>query len=218
LSHKLTPFEFSSKDKPLNYSQQFTNLYKSLPISKMAQSTPLNDVFGRDSNGNPKIEYHPWPPHNHDTVEWGNLTNEDIIALVTQKVMIAVVLQNTTQNHKATVHELNVIKQLFEGFNQFHKDDKPDFKIYYCFSLILYNGEHCVTNRVRMIETELEKIAPSSATYTRVAHRMLAGHERIVTAKAWGISGDHPVVMSAYKALPGSTVDVSTGYPGPSFK
>ncbi|QKX60549.1 uncharacterized protein TRUGW13939_07694 [Talaromyces rugulosus] len=184
----------------------------------MAQSTPLNGVFGRDSNGNPRIEHHSWPPHDIDGIEWRNLTNEDIIALVTQKVMVAVVLQDTTQSHLATLGELNVIKQLFDEFNQLHKDEKPHFKIYFGFSLILYNGEHCISNRVRTIEAQLQQIAPHSATYSRVAHEMLAGHERIVTAKAWGISGDHPVVMGAHKVLPGSVVDVSTGFPGPSFK
>jgi hypothetical protein len=184
----------------------------------MSQPTQASGVFGRYNNGAPgRVEHHFWANHGVDAVEWDNLTNEDIIVLVTQRVVVAVVLQDTTHQHQfATVDEVDIIKRLFVELNNHNKAHDLHFNIHYCFPLILYDGQYCRSNRTMMIETHLSQIAPSSSSYFSVAHEGRDGHERIVTAKSWGLDGDHPVVLGAYR-LPTSVGEGSCSYTGPVF-
>lgn len=172
--------------------------------------------LGRSADGGPEVQYRFWKANEADFVEWRDLTNEEIIVAVTTEVIVAVVLQDKTQDNKLKKNELDMINQLFNIFSEANEDNL-DSKVFFCHVPIMCYGESCISPRCVKIDAELQRHLGGSS-YHPVIQELIKTHERIVTAQFSGSKYDCPVVVGGYVLLPGPVVDHSLGYPGPSFE
>jgi thiol-disulfide isomerase/thioredoxin len=175
----------------------------------MSLSIQTNRHFGRSTDGTSKVEHRVWKPDTDDNEKWLDLTNEEIIVLLTPKTIHAVVLHDKHETGRVTATECAKIDELFNDFDELYKEYNQPFKVYHCYAAKLdpETGQYCLDNRVKTITTLLNKRKDDRVKryeweqgcfYVPMPQQVLAGRSRFVEANSFGESKLPPSVTGAH--------------------
>lgn len=187
-----------------------------------------NLYFGRAPDGASKVMTYEWPSWKDDKIEWENLTNEEIIVLLTSKTIHCVVLQDKEDGDKkggASEAEFEIIRELFKEFDDFYEEHHKRFKVYYCYNKNLdpatgkySSGERAGTItkwlKMRMDDRIKGYERDQGYSFTEVGAEVPAGCSRFVEANYWGGTGLPPAIDGAYAmpSMDGSNVDTGDSH------
>ncbi|CRG86890.1 hypothetical protein PISL3812_03903 [Talaromyces islandicus] len=187
-----------------------------LPTVNMSLDVQEDHLFGRATDGTSKVEHRVWKLNENDREQWLDLTNEEIIVLLTPATIHAVVLHDKEETGRVTAAESTKIKELFEDFDEIYKSvDKPDkkydghFVVYHCYAMKLDpdTGAYHLDPRVQIIKALLEKYTSDrikryewepGCFYVAKPQRVPYGHARHLEANSFGASDLAPTVTEAY--------------------
>lgn len=169
-----------------------------------------------------------WPSWKGDNIEWENLTNEEIIVLLTSKTLHWVVLQDKEDGDKkgeASEADFEIIRELFKEFDNFYKVYHKPVKVYYCYNKNLdpvtgkcSSGERTgtITKWLKMrLDDRIKGYEWAHGySFTEVGTEVPAGYSRFVEANHWGRKGLPPAVNGGYNmpSMDGSNVDTGDSH------